>query len=65
MKQSKVLPAPQSEAFPEDGNMEASKPFKSVNLRLLMEEREEVVNRLVQLDYSIWVLEEFFRTTSS
>jgi len=27
-----------------------------------MKEREEVVSRLVELDYSIWVLEELFRT---
>ncbi len=61
MKQRKAPPLPRAETAPEDSNMEASKPFKTIELRLLMKEREDVVSRLVQLDYSIWVLEEFFR----
>lgn len=57
--------APQVEAPPEEANAEASKSFKAVQLRLLMKEREDVVARLVELDYTIWTLEEFFRTGSS
>ncbi len=65
MKQNGALPTPRAEAAPKDRNMEASRPFRAFHLRLLMKEREGVVNRLVQLDYSIWVLEEFFRNASS
>ena len=36
-------------------------PFNVVRLRLLMKEREDAVNRLVELDYAIWNLEELFR----
>jgi len=65
MKHSRAIPTPRAEVAPEDSNMEASKSFKAVTLRLLMKEREDVVNQLVQLDYSIWVLEEFFRSGST
>jgi hypothetical protein len=56
-----LRPTPR-EVAPEETHDEVSRSFKSVQLRLLMKEREEVVSRLVQLDYSIWVLEELFRT---
>ncbi|MDG7008718.1 MAG: hypothetical protein JRN06_10860 [Nitrososphaerota archaeon] len=38
-----------------------SKSFRRAQLRLLMKEREDVASKLVDLDYSIWVLEELFR----
>jgi hypothetical protein len=53
------------EVAPEETLPEASKPFKLVQLRFLMSEREEFVRKLVDLDYSIWVLEEYFRNESS
>jgi hypothetical protein len=56
------LPSAPREVAPEETHEEASMSFKRVQLRLLMKEREEVVSRLVELDYSIWVLEEMFRT---
>jgi hypothetical protein len=37
------------------------KYFMAVQLRLAMNEREAVMRRLVDLDYQIWGLEEFFR----
>ena len=43
---------------------EASYLAKAFQLRLLMKERESVMAELVQLDYSIWVLEESFRTAN-
>jgi hypothetical protein len=46
---------------PEEILPDVSKSFRLVQLRLLMKDREEVISNLVQLDYSIWVLEEFFR----
>jgi quinolinate synthase len=64
MKQNRALPSPRSEVAPEEGNMEASKSFKAVHLRLQMKEREEVVNQLVHPEYPIWVLEESFRVGS-
>ena len=50
---------------PEEAVPEESGPFKEVQLRLLMNEREDVVKKLVELDYYIWVLEEFFRSGGS
>ncbi len=50
------------EVAPEETNPAVSKSFKAVQLRLLMKEREDEVRKLVQLDYDIWVLEEFFRS---
>ena len=50
---------------PEEAVPEESGPFKEVQLRLLMNEREDVVKKLVELDYNIWVLEEFFRSGGS
>lgn len=49
---------------PEETLPEASRSFKLVQLRLLMKEREDIVARLVELDYNIWVLEEFFRANN-
>ncbi len=46
---------------PEETIPEASKPFKKVQLRLLMKERETAISRPVELDYVVWTLEEFFR----
>ncbi len=43
----------------------AEEADKSARLRSLMRQREGLVNRLVELDYAIWILEEFFRTGSS
>jgi hypothetical protein len=40
---------------------EVSKAVKQEMLKLIMREREEIAERLVKLDYWIWVLEEFFR----
>jgi hypothetical protein len=62
MSEEKFLPA---EAAPDETIPEASKSFKAVHLRLLMKEREDLFKRLIQLDYSLWVLEEFFRAGSS
>jgi len=53
------------EVVPDETDPDSSRSFKSIRLRLLMKEREDVMKRLVQLDYSIWVLEEFFRMGSS
>ena len=52
------------EAEPEETIPKASGSFKAVRLRLLMKEREDAGRRLAELDYTIWVLEEFFRTGS-
>ncbi len=49
------------EEAPEETIPGASTTFKKVQLRLLMKEREDVVSRLVELDYAIWTLEEHFR----
>ena len=46
---------------PEETIPGASATFKKVQLRLLMKEREHAVSKLVELDYTIWTLEEFFR----
>ena len=51
----------QVEDAPEETIPGASVTFKKVQLRLLMKEREDVVSRLVELDYAIWTLEERFR----
>jgi hypothetical protein len=53
--------AGQIEDAPEETIPGASTTFKKVQLRLLMKEREDVVSRLVELDYAIWILEELFR----
>ena len=53
--------AGQVEDAPEETIPGASSTFKRVQLRLLMKEREDVVSRLVELDYAIWTLEEHFR----
>jgi hypothetical protein len=62
MKASQVRGTDTLEVFPEEDIPEASRSFKTVQLRLLMKERENQVKKLVDLDYSIWVLEEFFRS---
>lgn len=49
------------EDAPEVTIPETSATLKKAQLRLLMKEREGVVSRLVELDYAIWTLEEFFR----
>jgi hypothetical protein len=41
---------------------ETTKSLRSTQLRLLMKEQEDMVSRLVELDYAIWELEELFRT---
>jgi hypothetical protein len=43
----------------------ATDSFKSVNLRLLMAEREDLAKNLMQLDFEIWALEEHFRAEKS
>lgn len=53
------------EGAPEEADGEASRSFKAVQLRLLMKEREVEVQKLVELDYSIWAIEEFFRVTGA
>ncbi len=61
MKATQARRSPLEEIFDETAS-EDSKYFNLVHLRLLMKEREDVVNRLVELDYAIWILEEHFRT---
>ena len=61
MRASQVRSQPPAEVAPEETIPEAAKSFKEVRLRLLMEEREDIFEKLIQLDYDIWVLEEFFR----
>jgi hypothetical protein len=46
---------------PEDDVQGVARTLKAVQLRLLMREREEAGRRLADLDYEIWILEEFFR----
>ena len=53
--------AGQIEDAPEETIPGASATFEEEQLRLLMKEREDVVSRLVELDYAIWILEEPFR----
>ncbi|MDA4126246.1 MAG: hypothetical protein OK452_03445 [Thaumarchaeota archaeon] len=60
MKASR-LNSPPGEVAPDETHAAASKSSKSGKLRLLMKEREDVVSRLVVLDYRIWVLEEIYR----
>ncbi len=50
------------ELTPEEILYEESKSFKTALLRLLMKQREDVARRLIELDFDIWALEEFFRT---
>jgi hypothetical protein len=52
------LNSPPREVAPDETHAEASKSFKSVELRLLMKEREDVASRLVALDHRIWALED-------
>ena len=59
--QRKILRGPEVEDAPEETIPGASTTFKKAHLRLLMKEREDVVSKLVELDYTIWTLEEFFR----
>jgi hypothetical protein len=47
---------------PDECESENSTLFKSVRLRLLMKEREDVARALMNLDFSIWVLEEQLRS---
>jgi hypothetical protein len=61
MKLRRNESAGQIEDAPEETIPGASATFKKVQLRLLMKEREDVVSRLVELDYAIWALEEHFR----
>jgi hypothetical protein len=46
----------------EDAVTDAADSVKMVHLRLLMKEREDAFLRIVDLDYAIWILEEYFRT---
>jgi len=57
--------AGQIEDAPEETIPGVSAAFKKVQLRLLMKEREDVVSRLVELDYAIWTLEEHLRAGGS
>lgn len=57
MQRGELSNGPAQEVVPE-----ASATFKKMQLRLLMKEREDVVSRLVEMDYTIWVLEEYFRS---
>ena len=56
-----IRPAGTNEGDPEGTLPEASRTFKTVQLRLLMKDREELFSRLVEIDFEIWVLEESFR----
>ncbi len=58
MKETRTSPPTYAEVVAEEAD-------KSARLRSLMKQREGLMNRLVELDYSIWVLEEFFRVGSS
>ena len=40
---------------------EPARSFKEYRLRTIMKQREEIVARLIDLDFEVWVLEEFFR----
>jgi hypothetical protein len=64
MKANEVRETDPVDVSPEETIPEASRSFKAVQLRLLMKEREDQVMKLVDLDYSIWVLEEYFRCDS-
>lgn len=55
METSRLKPAP-VELATEEIPGEPSRSSKEARLRLLMKEREGVVSKLVELDYSIWVL---------
>ncbi len=61
MKIKVSSPAP-VEVSPEEKTPEVARSFKTVQLRLLMREREDVFRKLIDMDYTIWVLEEYFRT---
>lgn len=39
----------------------SSRAFRDVHLRLLMKEREDLLAKLVEVEYAIWELEECFR----
>ena len=47
---------------PEASLGEAPGALKAVQLRLLMKRREELAASLMDLDFRIWALEEFFRS---
>jgi hypothetical protein len=65
LKGSKTSQSSSDRATPGEDHPRAMKCFMAGRLRLVMEQREEVVSRLVDLDYQIWVLEEFFRGGSA
>jgi hypothetical protein len=48
---------------PEEAIEEASRSFNYVELRLLMKEREDLAKQLLEIDWSIWKFEEYFRTS--
>lgn len=50
---------PGAEGAPAETDPEAPASFRKVQLRLLMKEREGVVSRLVELDYTVWTLKFF------
>ncbi|HLQ06947.1 MAG TPA: hypothetical protein VK126_04270 [Nitrososphaerales archaeon] len=54
-------PSSEREIALDETHAGATKSFKSGKLRLLMQEREGVASRLVELDYMIWALEEIYR----
>jgi hypothetical protein len=49
-----------TEEVPWESLPEASNSFREVQPRLLMEERDDELSKLVELDYSIWSLETTF-----
>ncbi len=65
MKTKQARAARLIEVAPEETDPDASRSFRKVQLRLLLKEREDVVSRLVNLDDTIWTLEEYFRAGGS
>jgi hypothetical protein len=52
-----------TDVSPEEALEDASKSFNYVELRLLMREREDLAKQLLEVDWNIWKLEEYFRTS--
>lgn len=49
-------PSTAAEVAPEETSP-AAKSFKTIHLRPLMKEREDLFRRMIEVDYDIWVLE--------
>ncbi|MDG6900794.1 MAG: hypothetical protein JRM80_02370 [Nitrososphaerota archaeon] len=60
--QNNSFQGPEPADAPEEAIPGAAATFKKAQLRLLMKEHEEAVSKLAGLGYTIWTLEEFFRS---